>query len=190
MPRKKGTRTRRRRTVSVNQLVSVKPTRRRRGTRKKGFLNDIVTPATTKGGLRAVGNGALGGALASVLERVMAGRLNPFWRIATPFAAGFAAAAFFKAPQIGAGIAAVGANQLMKEVGLADNDGMYLQDHDYANQIKQLPAALDGSGQPMGEDEMGYEEEEMGLQDADYQVGYAPSFGSPTVPVTVQDIRR
>lgn len=182
MPKRKTVRKRRRRTVSVNQMVAVKPVKRRRGTRKRGLLGDMVNPATAKGAIRAVGLGALGGAAASLLERAMGGlQLNPFWRVATPFVAGYAAAAFFKAPHIGGGIAAVATNTLMKTVGLADNNDMYLQDHNYANDIKQLPAALDTYGQAMSEDE-------MYLQDDDYQVGYAPDFASPTVPVTVDDL--
>lgn len=182
MPKRKMTRRRRKRTVSVNQLVSVKPTRRRRGTRKKGLLGDMVTPATARGAIIAVGNGALGGAAAAILRRVTAGKLPPFWNVAAPFIAGYAAAAFFKMPQVGAGMAAVAANQLMKDVGMGENANMYLQDHNYADQIKQLPAALDVNGQPMGENE-------MYLQDDNYQVGYAPDFASPTVPpVTVDEI--
>jgi len=181
MPKRKTTRKRRRRTVSVNQLVSVKPTRRRRGTRKKGFLGDMVNPATARGAFQAVANGALGGAGAALLRRVTAGKLPPFWDVAAPFIAGYAAAAFLKMPQVGAGFAAVAANQLMRDIGLGENDNMYLQDHNYANNMKQLPAALDSYGQAMGEDE-------MYLQDDDYQVGYAPDFASPTVPVTVQDV--
>ena len=185
MPKHKTTR-RRRRTVAV----SVKPTRRRRRMRKKGFLGDMVNPATARGAVRAVGNGALGGAAAAILRRVTAGKLPPFWDVAAPFIAGYAAAAFFKMPQVGAGLAAVAANQLMGEIGLGEKN-MYLQDHNYANNMKQLPAALDAYGQPMGENEMYLQQdEEMYLQDndSDYQVGYAPDFASPTVPTTVEDI--
>ena len=181
MPKRKTTR-KRRRTVAVNQLVSVKPTRRRRGTRKKGFLSDMVTPATARGAVIAVGNGALGGAAAAILRRVTAGKLPPFWNVAAPFIAGYAAAAFFKMPQVGAGMAAVAANQLMRDVGLGEKDDMYLQDHNYANNMQQLPAVLDSYGQPMSEDEMYLQ------QGGQYQVGYAPDFASPTVPVTVDQI--
>lgn len=180
MPKKKVTRKRRRRTVSVNQLVSVKPTRRRRGTRKKGFLSDMVTPAETKGAFRALAGGVGGGIAAALLRRITAGKLNPIWGVLTPFVGGFVAATVLKSPNIGAGLAAVGASQLMQELGLGEKDDMYLQDNNYAQDIKQLPAALDVNGQPMGEDE-------MDLQDG-YQVDYAPEFGSPTVPVTVDEI--
>ncbi len=168
---------RRRRRVAVNQMVSVKPVRRRRQSRKKGFLGDMVTPAVAQGAFKATVNGAMGGIGAAVLNRLTAGKLPPFWKVAAPFIAGYASAAFLKMPQVGAGFAAVAANQLMKDIGLGENENMYLQDNNYANQIKQLPAALDSYGQPMGENE-------MYLQD-NYQVGVAPDFASPTVPVPV-----
>jgi len=189
MAKIKTTRKRRRRTVSV------KPTRRRRSTRKKGFLNDMVTPATAKGAIRAVANGMAGGAGAAVLKRLTDPlNLPTFWNIATPFIAGYAAAAFLKMPQVGAGFAAVAANRLMANIGLGDNN-MYLQDHNYADQIKQLPPALDVNGQPMGDDEGNmYLQDNAGnmyLQDNQgntYQVPYAPDFGSPTRPVTVDEL--
>jgi len=187
MPKRKTTR-RRRRTVSVNQLVSVKPTRRRRGTRKKGFLGDMVNPAVARGAIQATANGALGGAAAALLRRVTAGKLPPFWDVAAPFIAGYAVAAFLKMPQVGAGFAAVAANKLMSDIGLGERN-LNLQDHNYANNMQQLPAALDTYGQAMSEDEMYLQQdEEMYLQDDNYQVGYAPNFSSPTVPVNVQDI--
>ncbi|MCH7850935.1 MAG: hypothetical protein IH845_04805 [Nanoarchaeota archaeon] len=148
----------------------------------------MVTPATARGAFIATANGALGGAAAAILRRVTAGKLPPFWDVAAPFIAGYAAAAFLKMPQVGAGLAAVAANQLMKDVGLGDNN-MDLQDHNYANNLKQLPAALDGYGQPMSENEMYLQQNpEMYLQESEYQVGYAPDFASPTVPVTVDEI--
>lgn len=179
MPKK--TTKRRRRRVAVNQMVSVKPVRRRRSTRKRGFLADMVTPAETKGAFRALAGGVGGGVAAALLRRITAGRLNPIWGVAAPFVGGFVAAAFLKSPNMGAGLAAVGTSQLMQELGLGDNGNMDLQDHGYANQIKQLPAALDVNGQPMAEND------EMYLQEG-YQVGYAPEFGSPTVPVTVDEL--
>lgn len=187
MATKKKTRTRRRRTVSVNQLVSVKPTRRRRGTRKKGFMSDMVNPAIARGAMKSSVNGAIGGIGASLLQKMVGSKIPPFWRVALPFVAGYTVAAFFKMPEIGAGFSAVGAHQLLKDAGMADNNDMYLQDHNYANEIKQLPAALDSSGQPMGDNEMYLQDEEMYLQQ-DYQVGYAPEFGSPTIPVTQSDM--
>lgn len=176
-----ATKKRRRRRVAVNQMVTVKPARRRRGTRKRGLLGDMMTPAVAQAAGRATINGAVGGGMAAVLERMLAGRLNPFWRIAAPFVAGYAAAAIFKQPEVGAGMAAVGAHQLMKEAGMAENNDMYLQDNNYANQVKQLPVALDVNGQPMAENDDMYLQEEYG-------VGYAPDFASPTVPATVEDI--
>lgn len=183
MPGKKSTTKRRRR-----RSLTVKPTSRRRSRRKKGMLGDMFTPAVARGAARSVINGAVGGGIASVLERLLAGRLNPLGRVAAPFVLGFAAAAIFKQPEVAAGITAVGANQLMKEAGLAE-DNMYLQDNNYASKVKQLPAALDSYGNPLGEDEMYLQEgEEMYLQQG-YEVGYAPDFASPTVPVTVDDIQ-
>lgn len=170
---------RRKGVVSVNQMVRVKPTKRRRSTRKKGFLGDMVTPAETKGAFKAIAGGVGGGIAAALLRRITAGKLNPIWGVAAPFVGGFVAAAFLKSPNMGAGLAAVGTSQLMQELGLGDN--MDLQDNNYAQDVKQLPAVLDSSGQPMGEND------DMDLQEG-YQVGYAPEFGSPTVPVTVDDI--
>ena len=188
MPKRKTTRRKRRR-VAVNKMVSVKPDRRRRATRKKGFLGDMVNPAIARGAMKATVSGAMGGIGAALLERMLANKVPAFWRVALPFVGGYVVAAFFKMPETGAGFAAVGANQLLKEAGMADNNNMDLQDHNYANKIKQLPPALDSYGQPMGENEMYLQDDnEMYLQDDNYQVGYAPDFASPTVPVTVDEI--
>lgn len=173
---KKITKKRRRRSLVA------KSTRRRRSHRKKGMLGDMFTPAIARGAARAVVNGAVGGGIATVMERLLYGKVNPFWRVAAPFASGFLAAAVFKQPEVAAGIAAVGTKVLMQEAGMAENDNMYLQDHPYANDVKQLPPVLDVDGQPLSQDD------EMYLQDGDYQVGYAPEFGSPTRPVTVDEI--
>ncbi len=175
MPKKRIKRRRRRTTLSAG------PTRkRRRSYRKKGLMGDMFTPATARGGARAVVNGAMGGGIATVLDRLLGDKVNPFWRVAAPFVTGFVAAAVFKQPEVGAGIAAVGTKVLMQEAGMADNDNMYLQDHNYANSIKQLPTALDPNGQPMNEGE------EMYLQDSQYQVGVAPDFSNPTGAANVQ----
>jgi len=154
--------------------------RKRKYTRRRGGLSELVTAVQAQSGVKAVGLGALGGGLASLAEKVFKPEMAENQKIMWLGVGAFGLATIGKAPYMAAGVAGVVGYKLMTEVGLSEGHTKY------TDPIEQLPAVLDANGQPMrlAEDGDGnvYLEEDDNLyldengNEIDYQVDYAPAF--------------
>jgi len=160
-----------------NVVAKTRPYKKR--SRRRTTLSQMINPMQANAGFRAAGNGALGGGLAALIEKILKPEMPDQQKALWLAAVGFGIATLARAPYIGAGVAAVAGYKLMSEVGLAQNAL-------YADPLEQLPMMLDAAGQPMAlaEDETGglyLEENNMYLEEndaLDYQVPYAPDFGA------------
>ena len=162
-------------------------TRRRRVTRKRGFLSELVTEKTAQAGIKTAGAGLLGGAAANLLQGVLKPDMPTNMKIFWTGLAAFGAATVGKMPMVGAGMAGVAGYQLLSEVGgMNDNASEYA----YAIETAGLPDMLDSYGNPLtlSEADSMYlaQGDPMYLAAADpyadnvefgYQVPYAPEFG-------------
>jgi len=168
---KKAAATRRRNAnkPAVRRTTTAKPRSRRRVTRKsKSMLSELFNPKMAQAGGKAVFSGAVGGMGAAFVEKIM-GDQEPNKKLIVTAAGSFAVATVLKMPNVGAGMMGVAIYKAMESSGMLADDGMYLQDYNYANSIESLPMVLDESG-----DEMFLQDDGMYLQDDgfDYNVGY------------------
>ena len=176
---RKAARTRKQneKTSEEAKILSAKKRKRNMTVKKKGFMSDLFTPAAAKGAVRIIANAALGGGIAVVADEILVNELKinekgvPIWLLAIS-----GATAMMGKPNIAAGIAGYSVGVLAKrfwkrkttETTMQD-DMLYLQDNAYVNNLEALPLVLDSNGVAMAENN-------MYLQEDDYQVGYAPDF--------------
>lgn len=144
--------------------------KRRRSPAKKGFLSEMFNPAMAQGAAKTVLSGAIGGMGAGLIGKFMPASVSEQQKAIYTVAGGFIVATLLKMPNVGAGMAGVGAFQLLQSSGMLAEDGNY----DYANDMEALPMVLN-------EDQAAFLSEaylsEAYLSEEDYQVGYAPEFG-------------
>lgn len=164
---KKTTRRRRRSAPATTR-------KRTRRTTRKGVLGEMFSPAGARAGGKAVMNGAIGGALGAVGDKLMTNAgMSETTKIIGLGVGGFVVAAAFKKPFAGAGMAAIAAYKVLGEVGL--NENAYLQEYDYANPLEGMPPYLNENGEEYGH----LAQSPMYLQqngvDLDYNVGYYPA---------------
>lgn len=136
---KKAARTRKR-----NQAKGLTPRRKTRTTRtttKTSFLSEFVTQQEAKASFRAVMNGALGAIPAVAIEKIATNQ-NPTNQGLIMIATGFGIGALGKAPQAGAGCAAIGVYKILETTGMLNDDNDYLQDYDYADPLENMPMVL------------------------------------------------
>lgn len=144
-----------------------KKTTRRRTRRKKGMLSELFNARVSEAAAKQVFSGAVGGAGAMLLEKVLSDNLTESQKGAYQIAAGFLTAAIFKKGYAGAGMSAIGISKLID-----DNDllGEMMSNNHYSN--------VDMS-QPLFLDENHYLADDMFLSDmhtpSAYDVGYFPS---------------
>lgn len=180
----KGTHTLARRgSTAPRKRVYRKPSRRRSG------LAELVGNLEAKQAARHMGNGALGGGAAFVMDRLLPKKMRPRMKLLWTALVGFGIATVGRAPVVGASMVGVATYKALSEIGLLGENN-----NNYADPLEQLPMVLDSSGQSMvlSDDETGglyldengnqmYLDENgdpMYLDESDYQVAYAPDFGS------------
>jgi len=192
---KKGVRTRRRNKSATparrrKSNLSARPRAKRKPSRRRKGLSEIITNLEAKTGFNNVVNGAAGGLIAYGLDDILPNSMNNRMRLLWTAAIAFGVATVGKAPYVGAGIAGVAAYKGLIEMGL-------LNEKPYADPLEKLPMVLDAEGNPMMLDqspetggmyldEEGYYLDENGelyldengnyLQEASYQVPYATDF--------------
>ena len=162
--------------------MTTKPTKRKKPTRKKattvkrrrkptkkskGFLSEFVTAQESKAAFRAITSGALGAVPAIAIEKIAVNQ-NPTSQGLIMIATGFGIASLAKAPNAGAGCAAIGVYKILQETGMLSEDTP--EDFEnYADPIENLPQAL-------SEDEMDYLQETGDMdylqEQSPYGVGY------------------
>lgn len=139
-------------------------TRRRKPAAKKGILSEFVTANEAKASFKAIMSGAIGVVPAIAIEKI-AVNANPSLQGMYMIGAGFAIASLGKAPNAGAGCAAVGVYKILQETGMLNDNA------NYANPLQNMPMTL-------SEGEMDYLEQNGDyLQDDGYGVGYYQDAG-------------
>jgi len=171
--RKRATTTRtRRRTTRAAAPVR----RTRRVSRKRSMLSEFFDPKSAQAAAMVSLEGAAGGVSAHFLSKVLPANLSAQNKGIITIGAGFITTAVFKRPNLGAGMAAVGAVDLLRGVGfLAEG---------YANGMDSLPMVLnEGEAYQLSEGydlAEGFDLSEGMIYDSpgsDYEVGYYPQFG-------------
>ena len=169
--RKRATTVKRRRTTR-----SAAPVRRtRRVSRKRSMLSEFFDPKSAQAAAMVSLEGAAGGVGAHFLGKVLPATLSAQNKGIITIGAGFITTAVFKRPNLGAGMAAVGAVDLLRGVG-------FLAEGDWASGMDSLPMVLnEGEAYALAEGydlaegfdlAEGYESDGTG-----YEVGYYPEFG-------------
>lgn len=143
--------------------------KRRVTRRKKGMLAELFNPAMAQAGGRAVLSGAIGGASAGVLTKLLPESIDPKMKSFYIIGAGFITATMLKLPNVGSGMAGVGLYNLMNAGGFLGENG-----YDYAEPIEQLPMVLNENGAMYLQENPMYLQEPFYLSENDlsYDVGY------------------
>ena len=175
--RRKRTAAPRKRTTTRRRTTPVKSVRRVTR-RKKSMLSEFFSPQTAQAGAKVCFSGAVGGIGAGLVSKLIPATVSSEMKSVYLLAGGFITATVLKMPNVGAGMAAVGAYQLFKDKGLLSEDSEY----DYADSMESLPMVLN-------EDQALYLQESDGMylsedvsynlseDDDSYSVGYYPEFG-------------
>ncbi len=180
---KKAQRTRRanlRKGTTAKKATPATRKKRRAPAKKKGpMLSELFNPKMAEAGGRALLSGAVGGIVAGGVDKFMQNQ-TPIVRNITKIGLSFVAATVFKMQNVGAGIAGATLYQGMNNSGMLAENGLYLEDHRYAQDIKQLPMVLNENGDEMFLEQEGdalyLEQNDEGVYS--YDVGYfEPGFG-------------
>jgi len=123
--------------------------KKRRVTRKKTMLSELFNPAMAQAAGKTVISGAVGGAGAVLLGRILPETMDVKRKAFVPLGAAFVTSTI-----------------------LAVDD--FLQEYNYANDLEALPMVLDEDGMEFLQEESGFLQES---DDFDYSVGYYPEFG-------------
>jgi hypothetical protein len=119
------------------------PVRRKRRTpAKKGFLSDAFSPSSVTAGGKAAISGAVGGASAALLSKFLSDGSNQKTIATYQLIGGFAIATILKAPNVGAGMAAIGAYNFLQISGMLADDGDYSNTDFSSVDLELLPTTL------------------------------------------------
>jgi len=183
MARKRTTAKRKTSAPRRRRTSTTTPVRRRtrRVSRKRGMLSEFFDPKSAQAGAMITLEGAAGGVSAHFLGKILPASMSAQYKGAITLGAGFATAVLFKRPNLGAGMAGVGAVDLLRSVGFLAED-----DANWADQMDSLPMVLNendamylSAGDPMylAENGMYLAENEYDSDGTGYEVGYYPEFG-------------
>jgi len=155
--------------------------RTRRVTRKRSMLSEFFDPKSAQAAAMVTLEGAAGGIGAHFLGKILPANISAQNKGIIQVGAGFITAAMLKRPVLGAGMAAVGAVDLLRGVGFLAEDS----DYNYANAMDSLPMVLnEGEAYALAEGSEfnlaeGYylSENDFESDGTGYEVGYFPEFG-------------
>jgi hypothetical protein len=177
--RRKRTTTPRKRTTTRRRTTTPVKSTRRVTRRSKSMLSEFFNATSAQAGAKVCISGAVGGIGAGLVSKLMPASVSIEMKSVYLLGAGFITATMLKMPNVGAGMAAVGAYQIFKDKGfLAEDD----ENFDYANSLDSLPMVLnedqalylqESDGMYLSED-MSYN---LSEDDNSYSVGYYPEFG-------------
>jgi hypothetical protein len=145
--------------------------KRRVTRRKKGMLAELFNPNMATAGGRSVLSGAIGGASAGLLTKLLPDSMDSKTKSFYVIGAGFLTATMLKLPNVGSGMAGVGVYNLMSAGGFLAEGGNY----DYAEPIEKLPMVLNENGAMYLQENPMYLQEPFYLSennDYSYDVGY------------------
>lgn len=144
------------------------------------MLSEFFDPKSAQAAAMVTLEGAAGGVGAHFLTKILPQNLSAQNKGIITVGAGFVTAAMLKRPVLGAGMAAVGAVDLLRGVGfLAENDN-----YSWASGMDSLPMVLnEGEAYALAEGydlAEGFDLAEGEYSESDgtgYEVGYFPEFG-------------
>lgn len=184
--KRKNSTTPSKRRTTLSASPSKRKTTRRKPSRRRSGLAEIITNLEAKTGFENVARGAAGGLIGYGLEEILPATMGNRQKLFWGAVASFGLATIGKSPYMGAGLAGVIGYKALAEIGFLNEN--------YADPLEQLPMVLDADGNPMmlNEDETGglyldengdpmYLDENgdpMYLDEDGYQVAYAPDFGA------------
>jgi hypothetical protein len=168
-PARKAAPVRRRRTTKAAAPVR----RRKRVTRSKGMLSELFNPAMAQAAGKTVLSGAVGGAGAVLLAKILPDTMDARKKGFVTLGAAFVTSTLLKMPNVGAGMAGVGMYSVLSASGMLAEDE-FLQEYNYANELESLPLVLDEDGMDFLQEESGFLQED---QENDFAVGYFPEYG-------------
>lgn len=123
--------------------------RRRRRTAKKGMLSELFNPVMAEAAAKSTLSGIIGGAGAGLALKIIPETVSPTMKAVYLIGGGFGLATLLKMPNLGAGMAGVGAYELLKGSGMLAEDS---NEYDYANPIENLPIVMnEGEAQYLSE---------------------------------------
>jgi hypothetical protein len=146
--------------------------RKRRVTRSKGMLAELFNPQMAQAAGKSVISGAVGGAGALMLNKLLPETMDPKMKGFVTLGAGFITSALLKMPNVGAGMAGVGIANLMTNAGMLAEDNF-----SYADDLQALPLVLDEDGMSYLQEDGFLQEDFLQENQFDYNVGYFPEFG-------------
>lgn len=158
------------RTQTTRRPVPVR--HKRRVTRKKGMLAELFNPQMAQAAGKSVISGAVGGAGALMLNKLLPETMDPKMKGFVTLGAGFITSALLKMPNVGAGMAGVGVANLMTAAGMLAEDDNF----SYANDLEALPLVLDENGSAFLQEDF-LQEDFLQEDEYSYNVGYFPEFG-------------
>jgi hypothetical protein len=120
---------------------------------------------------KSVISGAVGGAGALMLNKLLPETMDPKMKGFVTLGAGFITSALLKMPNVGAGMAGVGIANLMTNAGMLAEDNF-----SYADDLQALPLVLDEDGMSFLQEDF-LQEDFLQENEFDYNVGYFPEFG-------------
>ena len=156
------------------------PTRRRRRT-KKSMLSDFMSPTMAKAGAKATISGAVGGAGAGLLSKLLPATYTEKQKGGIQILAGFLTTTLVKLPNVGAGMSAIGMYNILTDAGFLSDSGEY-DSMSYAEDIEMLPPVLsEAEGMYLQEQDGMYLQDQGGMylqDDNPFSVGmYGDDFG-------------
>jgi hypothetical protein len=137
------------------------------------MLAELFNPQMAQAAGKSVISGAVGGAGALMLNKLLPETMDPKLKGFYTLGAGFITSALLKMPNVGAGMAGVGIANLMTSAGMLAEDDNF----SYADDLQALPLVLDEDGGAFLQED--YLQEDGFLQEDEYSynVGYFPEFG-------------
>ena len=178
--RKRSTRKGQIRKTSRRAYTKTTPTRRRRRA-KKSMLSDFMSPTMAKAGAKATISGAVGGAGAGLLSKLLPSSYTEKQKGGLQILAGFLTTTLVKLPNVGAGMSAIGMYNILTDAGFLADGGDY-ESMDYAEDIEMLPPVLsEQEGMYLQEQDGMYLQDQNGMylqDDNPFSVGmYGDDFG-------------
>jgi hypothetical protein len=137
------------------------------------MLAELFNPQMAQAAGKSVISGAVGGAGALMLNKLLPETMDPKMKGFVTLGAGFITSALLKMPNVGAGMAGVGIANLMTTAGMLAEDDNF----SYADDLQALPLVLDEDGMAFLQEDGFLQEDFLQEDEYSYNVGYFPEFG-------------
>jgi hypothetical protein len=102
------------------------------------MLSELFNPVMAEAAAKSTLSGIIGGAGAGLALKIIPQTVSPTMKAVYLIGGGFGLSTLLKMPNLGAGMAGVGAYELLKGAGFLAEDG----DYEYANPMDSLPIVM------------------------------------------------